>query len=176
MSIKIDSTDISAVCDKIYVGSDEVYSSAPSLYTWNDLKAFALIIKNHSADFPSNAVTGANKFLDNISTIETKFANANINLNDYNTFDVVYRTGNPQYFYVYLIASSNTPSFSGNTANFSGATGYRLDWDSRHSWYTPSSFTENINWNNNYCFGLQNVKGLTYALNCNFENKYENYK
>lgn len=40
MSLKIGSNDISAVCDKIYVGSDEVYSSAPTKWTWNDFKNF----------------------------------------------------------------------------------------------------------------------------------------
>ena len=134
MSIKIGTQDVSLPYKKIYVGENEVYKKGSSLYTWNDLKALAQIIKEHSADFPSNAVTGANKFLDNISTIETKFANANVNLNDYHTFDCVYRTGNPQYFYIHLIASSNEPSLSGSSATFNNSSGFRLDWDSRNNW------------------------------------------
>ena len=149
-------------------------------YTWNDLKAFANIIKTHQSDFNYSGgycYTGATMFVENIDTIENKFTSAGVNLNDYDTFYVLYRKSSPNYFYVYLIATG-TPDLSGTSAKFNSATGYRLYCDLRYaiSKGSVSTFTENISWNTINVFGLQNTEGLTYNINCNFENKYELYK
>lgn len=83
MSIKIGSTDISAVCDKIYVGSDEVYSSAPTKWTWNDFKNF---ISTHRTQPTTNLTNAVTWFNNNVSTIEQKMASFNFNPNEYNNF------------------------------------------------------------------------------------------
>lgn len=92
MSIKIGSTDISAVCDKIYVGSDEVYSSAPTKWTWNDFKNF---INTSQATANTNLNNAKTWFLNNINRIENDMNAWNFNPNIYNNFLLVYQ--NPFY-------------------------------------------------------------------------------
>lgn len=51
MSIKIGSNDIKIMCEKIYVGTDEVYSSAPALTKRQTIEA--LVNKAHEENYPT---------------------------------------------------------------------------------------------------------------------------